>query len=196
MQWLRAAEALHDAKDLAVAEPPVDPAHMPSDGLLRAAQYAYPFNLFELTPWVDPRVRDLLVTPQEQPATFLLLARALTRAQPATIELKPRLVQLRGEVLVQLAGNREGAVNTLSADELTIEFLPEADASADVLVEKVEGETADAVTIEGQLVRRWHRVAPPAPPDVPPAPEKPDAEEQPETAEPAPAPQPPLAPEQ
>jgi beta-lactamase regulating signal transducer with metallopeptidase domain len=123
-QWLLAAEALHSAKDLAVAEPPVDPAHMPSDGLLRAAQYAYPFNLFELTPWVDPRVRDLLVE-RPQPAMLRLeFARALVQRQGGfKIDVVPQIVHLRGNVRLE-ATVRGDDHATITADHMTVDLAP------------------------------------------------------------------------
>ncbi len=123
LRWMRAAEAMVNARELAAAEPPIDPANMPTDGLIRAAQYAYPFNLFDLTPWVDPRAHDLLVEPTPTvPVQLLLTARALAQYGEIKIDLIPQIVELRGNVMLKTM--HEGDVTTVTADHLTVDFTP------------------------------------------------------------------------
>jgi beta-lactamase regulating signal transducer with metallopeptidase domain len=171
----------------------IDPEKMPSEGLIRAAQYVYPFDLFSLTPWVDPNAQQVLIVPQVQP--FL--------AQPAEVadgELMMRLgyyIHAQGALEVQpqidLRLNR-------AAQELSIELAPmvgetevtdaeaeaqvdgeaRANAVANVLLQLV-GETPSATEAAEQPAAGPPAETPasqppatPAPP-VPPAPPAPPA---------------------
>jgi hypothetical protein len=144
-------------KELAAAEPPIDPARMPSEGLIRAAQYTYPFNHFDLTPWVDPRAHDLL-EPPPAPLQLVLPTRALFQRGQVTLDVVPQVVEFRGNVVLETTLGDDQA--TVTADQLTVDFTPAPETQAQgvwVMAGDLAAGTAAPPAPSPRLLHRWMR---------------------------------------
>jgi beta-lactamase regulating signal transducer with metallopeptidase domain len=161
----------------------IDPEKMPSEGLIRAAQYVYPFDLFSLTPWVDANAQEVLVLPQVQPflaqpaevadgelrLAYVIRGRGALKVQPHI----HRLNRAAREVTIELAPALEEIEVTGAEAEAQVDGEVKANAVANVLLQ-LAGETPSTGEPAEQPAPPAEKPAsqPPAPPapPVPPAP--------------------------